>query len=217
MPVDNSDYTYFNYRGVPTRIAIIGVVHDVSWLSHTEPPRLSLINGYYTTMKHLVKPHASDPLPVHTISKFQKKTITLIDAFKAIDPTDTDNTGPVDSLCNYLGLPHDSPVNALITAMLSGADFSIGTYYHNSLLGIPWIHVSASYKNYTGYKLPWTETYGDMPIVFYQGRCLHIAVAICYLTLCLRTDKQLCHQEAKIASPRLRRNLKRIKKVEIQN
>jgi len=157
--------------------------------------------------------HSIPTPPSHTLSEFQKKTITLINDFKAIDPTVTNSDGPVLLLCEYLGFPSNTPISVLITAMMSGADFSIGTYCNNSVSGIPWIHASASYKNYTGYKLPWTETYGDMPIVFYQCRQLHIAVAVCYLTLCLRTDKQLCQKSVKTTLPRLHRNLKRIKHV----
>lgn len=168
-------------------------------------------------MKRPTIHHASAPSPVQTISEFQKKTLTLIDAFKKVDSADRQSSDPVELLREYLELPHSTPIHSLITAMLSAADFNIGTYYNESQSGVPLIHASASYKNYKDYKLPWTETYNDRPVMFYQSRCLHVAVAVCYLTLCLRTDKQLCQQEVKTTSPRLHRNLRRIKRAEIPN
>lgn len=124
------------------------------------------------------------------------------------------------ALLSLMGLSDEFSMIAAVDKMLTSADFSVSTYRDGLEPGV--ISVSASYKNYRGYKLPWTETHGDKPVMYYKHSQLWVSVAVCFLTLCLRTDKKLwltdCEPSVEKPTPRLLRpKLKRIKKGATRN
>lgn len=88
-------------------------------------------------------------------------------------------------VANLTGITSEQDI---IDAFMFGADFHLSTGREP----VDRVYrMSASYKNYKGYKLPWTETYGERPQVFYKHKNLLVAVVYCFLTLCLRTDQKL--------------------------
>lgn len=165
-------------------------------------------------LKRIKRPPVNRKRLTH-FSPHQEHTIVLLDAFKALDPQSVTDIGPVNALGRYLGYTSEMPVITLVSDMIASVDINIGTYYHNTdHNGMPWVHASASYKDYKGYKLPWTVTTGERPTMYYQSRHLHVAVAVCFLTICLRTDKQLWlpDQEPPPTPPSSLPRLKRIKR-----
>ena len=76
----------------------------------------------------------------------------------------------------------------IATSLLTTFDAKVDCRAHHVE---PSYSVGGEYKNYSGYKLPWTEQTGERPSAYCTSDCFWTAVLTVYLTLCLRTDQNL--------------------------